>query len=99
MRLEEHQISELYNSLAAAEQDELIRLLSKAFKTEISLMQEALASMPLEQLMPMRDIVRGYVLTKKNVPSIMDAYTALDTGKLPRKISFGRGREPADHAD
>ncbi|SFE96686.1 hypothetical protein SAMN05216378_4529 [Paenibacillus catalpae] len=90
MRFEEHQIIELFNSLTPAEQDELTRMLTKVFQTEISITPEALAEKPLEQLLPLRDIIRGYVLTKRRIPDIREAYAALDTSKLPRKVSFGR---------
>ncbi|MCM3627119.1 hypothetical protein M3194_07060 [Paenibacillus glycanilyticus] len=99
MRFEENQILELFNSLKAAEQDELIRLLTQAFRTEISLTPEALAASPLEQLMPMRDIIRGYVLTKKNVPDIKQAYAAMHNKNLPRKIRFGLVKESTKNDD
>lgn len=99
MRFEESQITDLFHSLSAEDRDDLIKRLRKVFHSELSLSPEELAAMPMEKLLPLRDTIRGYVLTKKHVPNILEAYAAMDTGKLPSKISFGRIPKTTDDED
>ncbi|GLX69336.1 hypothetical protein [Paenibacillus glycanilyticus] len=94
MRIEENQISKLFSRLTGEEQDALIRQLRTIVHSGLSLAPEALAAIPMEQLLDIRDIIQGYVLTKNNVPNIIQDYNALDTSKLHRKIAFGRLQEP-----
>lgn len=51
------------------------------------------------QILELRDIIQGYILTKNYVPNIIDAYNIIDTEKLPSKISFGSIKETPENGD
>jgi|GEM_PF-4833221 hypothetical protein len=99
MRFEADQIMDLMNSLSEGERNELLHRLKDIFQFDLSLTAEVLDEMPMEQLMPLRDVIRGYILTKKHVPNILEAHASIDTSKLPSKVSFGRFPEQSDHDD
>ncbi|MBD2870970.1 hypothetical protein [Paenibacillus arenilitoris] len=89
MRFEEHQIKALLKGITSEDQAQIIKAFQKQFNVAIGLTPEDLASMKMELLIPLRDMIRGLVLTRKHVPQMLEAYQALRSAKLPRKTEFG----------
>ncbi|MBW7456231.1 hypothetical protein ACFOLF_36540 [Paenibacillus sepulcri] len=89
MRFEEYQINQWLENITAEEQAEIKRAFSMQYNVDIGLKPEELASLDMELLLPLRDLIRGMVLTKTNKPNMQGAYNSLRLRKLPRKTEFG----------
>jgi hypothetical protein len=89
VRFEENQINQWLESITFAEQAEIKSAFSKQYYVNIGLAPEELASLNMEFLVPLRDLIRGIVITKASSPNMFDAYNALRSKQLPRKTEFG----------
>lgn len=95
MRFEEFQINQWLESITVEEQAAIKGIFSKQYNVNIVLSPEGLASLDTELLIPLRDVIRGIVLTKTRVPNMIDEH-ALRSKKLPRKTEFGAVRDPEE---
>ncbi|MFX3635903.1 MAG: hypothetical protein ACE3L7_28415 [Candidatus Pristimantibacillus sp.] len=94
MRLEEYQVNLLLKDVTLDEQAQIKKAIKKQYNVNIGLTPEDLATMKLELLLPLRDMIRGIVLTKTNKPNMSEAYHRLQSKKLPRKTEFGAVEDP-----
>ncbi|CAH1198872.1 hypothetical protein PAECIP111893_01144 [Paenibacillus plantiphilus] len=92
MRFEEFQINQWLESITVEEQAAIKGVFSKQYNVNIVFSPEGLASLDIELLVPLRDCIRGLVLTKTRVPNMIDEH-ALRSKKLSRKIEFGAVRD------
>ncbi|MBB3110260.1 hypothetical protein FHS18_002327 [Paenibacillus phyllosphaerae] len=93
MRFEEYQILQLVDQLSPQERKDMRDRGQQALNVPVDLSAETLSSMRMEHLIPLRDMIRGYILTKRYVPDIKGAYEAMKSTKLPNRIGFGRMEE------
>lgn len=94
MRLEEYQVNLLLKDITLEEQVQIKKAIKKQYNVNIGLAPEDLAAMKMELLLPLRDMIRGIVMTKRNKLNMSDAYQRLRTEKLPRKTEFGAVEDP-----
>lgn len=96
MRAEEYQILSLLKQITREEQARVKAVFERHCGKPVGFTPEELSTMSLELLIPLRDTLNGFVLTKQAAPTIKEAYERLNTKKLPRKVSFGRAERLED---
>ncbi|MCM3625768.1 hypothetical protein M3194_00140 [Paenibacillus glycanilyticus] len=64
--------------------------LSKVFERRIQSLIPELQTFTQDELVVTSNVISGLILTKENVPDIIEVYEQSKSTDLPNKISFGR---------
>jgi len=64
--------------------------LARHFGREIRSLIPELSTFNQDELIVIRDVVNGLILTKEKVPDILESYERLKDTDLPQRVTFGR---------
>ncbi|XEC96406.1 hypothetical protein AB6A23_07640 [Paenibacillus tarimensis] len=64
--------------------------LSRGFERQIQNLIPELTTFNQDELVVISNVISGLILTKENVPDIIEVYERVKGSDLPNKISFGR---------
>jgi hypothetical protein len=91
MRAEEYQIRELLNALDEDDVKMARAAIAKGLGVQLQMTPEELPGLNLEVLIPLRDMLRGILLTRRHGSADMSAiHSSLAGRKPPSKTSFGK---------
>ncbi|NOU90210.1 hypothetical protein GC102_31360 [Paenibacillus sp. LMG 31460] len=82
-------IISLYERLTDEEQQQLISVLSRHLGKPLKISTSGLSICSEDEIKIINNTLSGIILTKENVPSILEAHKRLGGTDLPQKISFG----------
>lgn len=86
-------IISLCEKLTDEEKISITNALSRHFGRRIQSLIPELSTFNQDELAIIRNAINGLILTKENVPDIIESYERLKDTDLPQKVSFGRMTE------
>ncbi|SDX04544.1 hypothetical protein [Paenibacillus sp. CF384] len=86
-------IMSLCEQLNEEEKTLITNTLSNHFEKQLQLSVAELSTCNEDELIIIRNVINGVILTKNHVPNIVEAYERLKDTDVPRKISLGRTEE------
>jgi hypothetical protein len=91
MRAEEYQIRELLKALSEDDVEMVRAAIAKGLGVQLQMTPEELPGLSLEVFIPLRDMLRGILLTRRHGTADMSAlHSSLAGRKPPSKTSFVR---------
>lgn len=86
-------IISLCEKLTEEEKISITNAFSRHFGRRIQSLIPELSTFNQDELAVIRKVINGLILTKENVPDILESYERLKDTDLPQKVSFGRMTE------
>ncbi|AWP27511.1 hypothetical protein [Paenibacillus sp. Cedars] len=82
-------IMSLFEKLTDEEKASINSALSGLFERPIPCFISELSTFNEEELVVTKNTINGLILTRENVPNLLEAYERLKNKDLPQKVSFG----------